>query len=228
VVLLSIYRGYMAVKELSSKVSRWAPTVPKITVTEASFAAPQLRTTGLVLRVKGTKSVDFELPSDTPVRVYIRNSDEFWRVVEQNLGSTAADMSHMMPVAVAPKYFRPETIRAGDTAVDLTFDFDVPRKTASLAAALAALNCVHVQVEYGAHEGTLFNLQIKFATLEQTTVQPWPLLHEQSERLFDVMWFVALTHFVMLFVDLVTVFIPFIALHINPARVYRVYCRGLD
>jgi hypothetical protein len=64
VVLLSIYRGFFAIKQISNKVSRWAPTAPLISVTEASLTAAPARTTGLLLRVKGTKPDDFSLPAN--------------------------------------------------------------------------------------------------------------------------------------------------------------------
>ena len=170
VTLLVVYRGYFVVKLLVDRVSRWADPKPVLDVSAVVPQLPPDRTTGLLLSVMATKPADFCLPPGTPVQLYIRNPDDFWSRVRIAFGSAAASIGELLlPYKLTPRFVDVEQIKAGTTDASITIDFAISQPTANIMRQLKKFgpdDKAVIQVEYGSHSGTLFNVEVSLALLE--------------------------------------------------------------
>ena len=239
-VLLSLYRGFFAITAISQAISRWADDTPRIDVTRGTFVIPE-RGTGIMLRIIGTKDADFHIPEGKNVKLFIRNK-EFWSHVGDHFGGATASLGPtMLPMQLNPRFMDPVVaLPRGSTSVDFVIDFNTHYRTDTIfdnASIFDSHELVQIQVEYGNHEGTLFNAvvfpqQLRTMANEGVEVhfaknQNAPPETMKGERLCDCFWRIALVQFGLLMLDIVAL-VFLVLLHLIPHRIYRVYSQGCE
>ena len=237
-VLGSIYRGVLCVKGLIDNISQWAPAdEPDVIVTSAHLELPEVRGTGIILVVQGTKKPEFTLPSGTTLKLYIRNTDSFWPEVGRQFGDAADTVGRaMLPMNVS-KYCDGSEVKQGDMACTIKFDLGSSVKCSTIRKNAQKMRCdVDIHVERGAHEATLFALSLKlneFSTYvdggdarKQLTVIDLAMKYDAETRkgkaVSDVFWQIVLLQFAMLLIDVFGV-VCFVILHFFPHRAFRMY-----
>eukprot|EP00760_Papus_ankaliazontas_P003715 PhM_4_TR11642/c2_g3_i1/m.68231 len=255
IVIVSLYRLPTLCMRLSEAVQPWADDKPLLSL--ISVHATYLPR-GLEFRcvAASTPSTTASIVRDKPIRVYVRN-DGLWECVAKTFGGAVAFGGKMMlPLSIKPKYFDVEKFVAaaanptdgGTFTFSVVFDVDVSQST--LKTNIQRLSDVYdknggtarvdVQVEYGKHEGTLFNMSFSLKELERvlTTVQnsggdifsdslpaigslPMPC-NTAGRYLCDVAPKVVLLSFGQVMLDLVAL-LCFVLLHLIPHRCFAMY-----
>jgi hypothetical protein len=239
IVLGSMYRGVLCVKGLVDNISRWAPARPDIAITSALLELPEERGTGIILVAKGTKPAEYTIPAGTTLKLFIRNTEPFWREVGLRFGDAAGTVgSAMLPMNVS-KYCDTSDVRVGSTECTLRFDVGSSVKCSTMRKNASKMQCdVELHVERGSHDATLFALSLNLAsfaqyvdpdetgTKRQLTVVDLAAKYDQTTRegkpVSEVFWRIVMLQFALLVVDICGV-VCFLLLHLMPHRAYRMY-----
>lgn len=237
-LVVTIYRGIFLIKSLLDAVSPWADARPLIDVTNCRIELPE-RGTGLIVHVMGTKAADFVLPPGTPVKLYIRNRD-FWKPVSSVFGASIASFGQaMLPMTLTPRFIDVAQLKKGSTDGSFIIDLNTHYASSLILKNIKKLGNTNVivQLEFGAHEGTLFNLDLNLSEFEMLcatgtsakTIDAIPNSDQlkNGQYLCDVYWKSVLIEFGWFMADIIGL-VLFVVLHLFPHRMYRVYSSGCE
>ena len=234
-IVATMYRLLPLLQDLYSAVQPAADVKPQLILTAA---VPRYLPRGVEIRCVGTKTVGFSLKS-RKVYMFVRN-ENLWEHVGGALGGAAAFGGRaFLPLSMTPTYLDPLCLESDRSDFELTVRFDVNVAQATIESTIAKMAGRHgnpslmLQLEYGAHEGTLFNMSFTFQELQNclsaTDGASLPLadvlpisVPTEGQWMCDVLPEKLLPKFLYLCLDMYGV-LCFVLLHLVPHRCYAMY-----